>query len=59
MFSFAGLIDVFLRVLKTVADYFHEIAGRYFVQLILPLKGMNLHYGCIYLTLQDSSLFFL
>ncbi len=37
------------QVPATVGGYFHENKGRYFLQSILPLKGINLDYGCIYL----------
>ncbi len=59
MFLFVGLIDVIFSdahtglphylVPMTVADYFCEMSGRYFLQLILPLKGIILHYNGIYL----------
>ncbi len=39
------------KFITTVGDYFRENTGRYFPWLILPLEGINLHYGCIYLIL--------
>ncbi len=61
MFLFVGLIDVIFwwcthlpaSLLRSYCCRwcFCESTGRYFLWLILPLKGLNLHYGCIYLNL--------